>query len=174
MEEGRKGGGKILAVAMGDRFTVIRADRFPVGRTCAIFPEGKALQMRDGVHVEQTVEARPPSLRVADWFWRPWYAKLYWVTALMYWIGLEIMITIPYDRINPSVATTMVLLIFIFNPITVVAVLGYGFLKAKVVCGEWVITRGQPSQTPTMDPYTDPFDARSGFCHLRHLGVIKD
>ncbi|MGE6694718.1 hypothetical protein ACQKE8_19965 [Sphingobium limneticum] len=130
--------------------------------------------MQDFDHVEPADEARPPSPRAADWFWRPRYAKLYWVTALLYWIGLEIMIAIPYDRINTSVANTMVLLILVFNPITVVAVLGYGFLKAKVACGEWVIAPGSVPQRPVMDPYTDPSDPRSGLRHLRHVGVIKD
>lgn len=127
--------------------------------------------MQDFDHVEQTEEARPPSPRAADWFWRPWYAKLYWVTALLYWIGLEIMITIPYDRVNTSVAISMVLLIIVFNPITVIAVLGYGFFKSKVACGEWVITPGPPSQRPMIDPYTDPFDIRSGSIHHRHIGL---
>lgn len=129
--------------------------------------------MQDFDHLEQTDEVRPPP-HAADWFWRPWYAKLYWATALLYWISLEIMIAIPYDRVSTSVANTMVLLIFVFNPITVVAVLGYGFLKAKVACGEWVITPGPASQRPVMDPYTDPSDPRSGDMHLRHIGVIQD
>jgi hypothetical protein len=152
------------------------AARFQVGWACAIFPSGKALHMQDVDQHNQMDEALPqaPSPLAADWFWRPCYAKLYWATALLYWVGLEIMITIPYDRVNTSVANTMVLLIFVFNPITVVAVLGYGFLKAKVACGEWVITPGPPSQRPVMDPYIDPSDPRSGLRHLRHIGVIKD
>ncbi|MDF0544964.1 hypothetical protein PX699_21680 [Sphingobium sp. H39-3-25] len=115
-----------------------------------------------------------PSPHAADWFWRPWYAKLIWALTLLYWIGLELMIAIPYDQLNIYLANTMVLLIFVFNPITVIAVLGYGFLKAKVACGEWVITPGPPSQRPIGDPYTDPADARSGIRHLRHIGAIKD
>lgn len=163
-------------MAMDDRSTLTRADRFPVGCTCAIFPDGKALQMQDVDHVEKTDEASPPSPRAADWFWRPWYAKLYWVVALLYWIGLEIMIAIPYDRINTSLANIMVLLIFIFNPITVLAVLGHGFLKAKVACGDWtMVGSAAPSQPKSLiDPYTDSFDLRSGLRHLRHIGAIKD
>lgn len=115
-----------------------------------------------------------PSPRAADWFWRPCYAKLTWALTLLYWIGLELMITIPFDQLNIYLVNTMVLLIFVFNPITVVAVLGYGFLKAKVACGEWVIIPGPLSQRPILDPYTDPFDPRSGDMHLRHIGVIQD
>ncbi|KMS55994.1 hypothetical protein V474_13315 [Novosphingobium barchaimii LL02] len=129
--------------------------------------------MQDVDHVEPADEALPPSPRAANWFWCPWYAKLYLALALLYSIGLELMITIPYDRLNIYLANTMVLLIFVFNPVTVVAVLGYGFLKAKVACGEWVITPGPPSQRPIGDPYTDPADARSGLRHLRHIGAIK-
>ncbi|MEE4453477.1 hypothetical protein [Novosphingobium resinovorum] len=115
-----------------------------------------------------------PSPRAADWFWRPWYAKLTWALTLLYWIGLEGLLTVPFDQLNIYLVNTMVLLIFVFNPITVVAVLGYGFLKAKVACGESVITPGPPSRRPAIDPYTDPSDPRSGLRHLRHIGVIKD
>jgi hypothetical protein len=130
-------------------------------------------EVTEPVQMDETVP-QAPSPRAADWFWHPWYAKLYLAVALLYWIGLELMITIPYDQLNIYLANTMVLLIFVFNPITVVAVLGYGFLKAKVACGEWVITPGPPSQRPILDPYTDPSDPRSGVRHLRHIGVIKN
>ncbi|MFT4055306.1 MAG: hypothetical protein QM681_12435 [Novosphingobium sp.] len=115
-----------------------------------------------------------PSPRAADWFWRPWHAKITWALTLLYWVSLEWMITMPFDRLNIYFVNTMVLLIFVFNPVTVTAVLGYGFLKAKVACGEWVITPGPPSQRPVNDPYTDPCDPRSGEIHLRHIGVIQD
>ena len=142
----------------------------------AILISEKALRMRQIDKLEQMDQEIPkePSPRAADWFWRPWYAKLYLALALLYWIGLEFMITVPYDRLNIPLANTMVLLIFVFNPVTVIAVLGYGFLKAKVACGEWVITPGPPSRRPGIDPYTDPSDPRSGLRHLRHIGVIKD
>ncbi|WP_459666780.1 hypothetical protein [Novosphingobium sp. 11B] len=146
---------------------------FHAKRRCVIFRFGKALHMQDVDHVEPAEEAAPPSPRAADWFWHPWYAKLYLALALLYWIGLELMITIPYDRLNIYLVNTMVLVIFVFNPVTVIAALGYGFLKAKVACGEWVITPGPPSQSPLIDPYTDPFDCRSGDIHLQHIGVIK-
>lgn len=136
--------------------------------------------MQDVDHVEPAEEATLPSPRAADWFWRPWYAKLYLALAVLYWIGLELMITIPYDRLNIYLANTMVLLIFVFNPVTVIAVLGYGFLKAKVACGEWVVVPGVPSaheewlRREREAAYTNPADVRSGYRHLRHIGVIKD
>ncbi|WCT79127.1 hypothetical protein [Novosphingobium humi] len=117
---------------------------------------------------------RSYSPRVADWFWHPWYAKLYLAMMAAYWIGLEVMITIPYERLNIKLANTMQMLVFVFNPITVATVLGFGFVKAKVTCGEWVITQGQPFQRPLVDPYTDPSDCRSGDNHLRHIGMIND
>lgn len=133
--------------------------------------------MQDLEQLESTPEeAIPPapSPRAVNWFWRPWYAKLIWTLTLLYWIGLEGMLTVPFDQLNIYLVNTMVLLIFVFNPITVVAVLGYDFLKAKVACGEWVITPGLPSQRPLVDPTSDPFDMRSGDLHLRHIGVIQD
>jgi hypothetical protein len=154
---------------------MMMADPFHVRPTCAIFSPGKALHMQDVDQIDPTPEETlAPSPRAADWFWRPWYAKLTWALTLLYWVGLEMMITIPFDQLNIYLVNTMVLLIFVFNPITVVAVLGYGFLKAKVACGEWVITPGPPSQRPILDPYTDPSDPRSGIRHLRHIGVFKN
>lgn len=135
--------------------------------------------MQDVDQLDPTPEETPataPSPRAADWFWRPWYAKLTWTLTLLYWVGLELMITIPFDQLNIYLVNTMVLLIFVFNPITVVAVLGYGFLKAKLACGEWTTIATQPLQPPKslIDPYTDSFDLRSGLKHLRHIGAIKD
>lgn len=117
---------------------------------------------------------RSPSPRVADWFWQPWYAKLYLALMAAYWIGLEIMIAIPYERLNLTLANTMVLLVLVFNPITVATVLGFGLVKAKVACGDWAITSGQSPQRPLLDPYSDPFDCRSGDLHLRHIGAVQD
>lgn len=132
--------------------------------------------MQEFTEPDQMDEAAPqaPSPRAADWFWRPWYAKVTWALTLLYWIGLEGMLAVPFDRLNIYLVNTMVLLIFVFNPISVVAVLGYGFLKAKVACGEWIITPGPPSQRSGIDPYTDPTDPRSGDIHFRHIGVIQD
>jgi hypothetical protein len=119
-------------------------------------------------------EQLPVSPRAGDWFWYPWYAKMYWTLTLAYWVGLEFMITVPYDRLNITLANAMVLAIVVFNPITVLAVLGYGFFKAKVACGDWVMVAGPVLQAPLIDPYTDPSDCRSGDMHLRHIGVIQD
>ena len=119
---------------------------------------------------------RGPSPRAADWLWRPRYAKLFWTSSALYWIGLYALLLVPNDQQNYYVANAMILLIFVFNPITVLAVLGYGFLKAKVACGEWTAGPGTPSYQPKslIDPYSDPFDVRSGDLHLRHIGVIQD
>jgi hypothetical protein len=118
-------------------------------------------------------DAAAASPRAVDWFWRPWYAKVLWVLAALYWAGLYGMLFVPAGQLNRGLAGAMVLLIIGFNPITVIAILGYGFLKAKVACGDWIIVPGQPPKS-LIDPYTDPADARSGTRHLRHIGIIKD
>ncbi|RSU54836.1 hypothetical protein [Sphingobium yanoikuyae] len=135
--------------------------------------------MQDIDQLDPTPEETPapaPSPRAADWFWRPWYAKMTWALTLLYWVGLELMIAIPFDQLNIYLVNIMVLQIFVFNPITVVAVLGYGFLKAKLACGEWTTIATRPLQPPKslIDPYTDSFDLRSSLKHLRHIGAIKD
>jgi len=119
---------------------------------------------------------RGPSPRAADWLWRPWYAKLFWTSSALYWIGLYALLLVPNDQQNYYVANAMILLIFAFNPITVLVVLGYGFLKAKVACGEWETNAEKAPHSPKslIDPYTDSFDMRSGLRHLRHIGAIRD
>ncbi|PXA84868.1 hypothetical protein DMC47_38725 [Nostoc sp. 3335mG] len=116
-----------------------------------------------------------PVPRVTDWFWHPWYAKLLWMLSAIYWIGLYAMMLAPPDWLSSFVAGAMVVLIFLFNPITVVAILGYGFFKAKVACGVWIVLPGVPAEHAEWlrrereAAYLNPADARSGYMHQDYL-----
>lgn len=120
-------------------------------------------------------DRRQSSPRASDWFWRPWYAKTLWGVALLYWIGLYATMLMPADWLGSAAAGAMILLVFLLNPISVVAILGYGFLKAKVACGDWIILPGAPLEIVEWQrrereaAYINPADARSGYMHQDHL-----
>ncbi|MBA2934596.1 hypothetical protein HZF05_10870 [Sphingomonas sp. CGMCC 1.13654] len=115
------------------------------------------------------------SPRAFDWFWRPWYAKLLVVLAVLYWVGLYTMLLMPVEWLSGSVTGGMVWLILLFNPFSVIAILGFGFLKAKVACGDWIILPGAPLEIVEWQrrereaAYINPADARSGYMHQDHL-----
>jgi hypothetical protein len=111
----------------------------------------------------------------ADWFWHPWYAKLLWTVAAVYWAGLYGMLLIPDDQHNYYVAGAMILLVFVLNPISVIAILGRGFVKAKVTCGDSIILPGLPPDIEEWNErereaaYLNPVDIRSGYLHQQYL-----
>lgn len=113
--------------------------------------------------------------RATDWFWSPWYAKALWAFAAIYWIGLYAMMLAPAEWLSSSVAGAMVLLVFLFNPITVIVILGRGFLKAKVARADWIIVPGMSAEHAERQrrerdaAYINPADARSGYMHQDHL-----
>lgn len=123
---------------------------------------------------------RPATLRLCDWIWRPWYAKLWWSTMPVYWAGraASLKIVALAEFYNSFLAACLAV---VFNPLVVAVLLGFGYIKAKLGRGELVITPSTPNpfyRSPSMggwsDPYTDPLDPRSGARHLRHIGVLKD
>lgn len=129
--------------------------------------------------VSNGVSDSTASPRAADWLWRRWYAKFLWATTAVYWVGLYGLPLIPDDWQNYYVASAMVLLVFVLNPITVVAALGYGFLKAKVACGDWVVIPGSTAglaewlRREREAAYLNPADALSGHMHQQYLDRSK-
>ncbi len=117
-------------------------------------------------------------LRLRDWLWRPWCAKLWWATVPIYWSGR--MASIKVAALASLYDTLVAGYLSVFcNPLIILLLLGFGFIRAKLDRGEWVITPGVPAWTQRkpgemLDPYTDPSDPRSGPRHLRHIGVLKD
>ena len=85
------------------------------------------------------------------------------------------MMLMPADRLGSTGAGAMILLVFPLNPISVVAILGYGFLKAKVACGDWIIVPGLPPDIEEWQrreleaAYINPADARSGYMHRQYM-----
>lgn len=124
---------------------------------------------------EESVVQQKLTPRVSDWFWRPWNAKLLWSCAGIYWIGLYALMLVPSGWLSSSMAGAMVVLAFLFNPISVIVILGRGFLRAKVACGDWVMVPGVPPEVAERQKrerevaYINPVDIRSGYMHQDYL-----
>jgi len=111
-------------------------------------------------------EQQPP-LRVGDWLWRPWYAKLYWAAASGYWTFVIVswLWGVAPGFFN-SVAGGYVTLIF--HPFVIFPVLGFGYGRAWAARAEWhaphpddpILRRRSIGGLP--DPCSDPLDPRSG------------
>lgn len=108
--------------------------------------------------------ARRP--RASDWIWRPWYARIWWSTATLYWTGMigsywlaplrDFYASAWAGWLNP-----------VFFPATIIIVLGSGFIKARVgqmaEAGGGMLERESPKSVGGWsDPSSDALDPRSG------------
>ncbi len=102
----------------------------------------------------------PRSLRAADYLWRPWYAKAWWIAIPLYWLpagttrgaALEAFYSSKY-----ALATNL-----LFLPITAILILGFGYFVRLLDEGAAVDpledvgfgTRREPGfPHPTMDEF---------------------
>jgi len=132
----------------------------------------------DNVNPEKTdspIERRLDRPLASAWLWRPWYAKLWWVSMLFYWGGK--LASLWSEAVAQYYATALAgYLNILLYPFTALMVLGVGFAKA------WMDYRGfewgPPSQEQLFpkrsvgglrDPYSDPLDPKSGMLHWRHF-----
>lgn len=124
--------------------------------------------------LDSSIDSRPDRPLASAWLWRPWYAKLWWVSMLFYWGGrLASLWSEAVAQFYES-ALAGYLNIF-FYPFTALMVLGVGFVRA------WMDYRGfewgAPSQEQLfpqrsiggyLDPMADPLDPRSPKYWHRH------
>ncbi|MBO9579580.1 MAG: hypothetical protein J7498_01660 [Sphingobium sp.] len=110
-------------------------------------------------------EPRLP-LRAADYLWRPWFAKLWWVAIPIYWMpaGGPTRIAALADFYASGYAAIFNI---VFLPVTAMLVLGFGYLRrlfdenppAELRYGrDYSVLRRYGLPHPTMDE----FDPRSG------------
>jgi hypothetical protein len=116
-----------------------------------------------------------PRPRPRDWLWRPWYARLWWAFAALYWVGkLGSYWSQALDNLYTNAFAGY--LNIVLYPVTLLMVLGVGFVRA------WMEYRGLEWGAPThddlfpplsvgglRDPYSDPLDPKSGMIHWRHF-----
>ena len=119
----------------------------------------------------------PARLRLSDWIWQPWYARLWWAAIPIYWGDRWVSLKVPALMSFYETLPANYLALFC-NPFILLLLLGTGFVRAKLDRGEWILTPDVPDRRlrpgDMSDPYTDPTDPRSGVRRLRHIGVLKD
>lgn len=89
-----------------------------------------------------SAEIQPPA--AADWLWRPWYAKLWWVTIPIYWAVAAASLKVPALAAFYSSAAAGYLNMLFFPP-TALLVLGLGFARA------WINARPVDDGSMTLD-----------------------
>lgn len=129
---------------------------------------------------EQLMESEAPEqrcdvLRAGDWFWQPWYAKLWWIGIAVYWIGRAVSFSVPaLDEFYTSALAGFLNIAF-FPPLALM-VLGLGFARAWFAQSDWEFV--EPTQEQMFpkrsvggmrDPCADPLDPRSGALHWRRV-----
>lgn len=76
----------------------------------------------------------PPTVdapRLGDWLWRPWYAKLWWILIVLYWLGAFAAQWFP--NLQPIFHGDGFPVIFlVLHPFAAIPVLGFGFARAWV------------------------------------------
>ena len=113
-------------------------------------------------------EKLPP--RAADWLWKPWYAKLWWVAIPIYWVpaGSPFGIDFLASFYTGSVG---IYLNIVFLPLTALIVLGFGYARRLRESDHWAeITDSEHNRasalyrrTPASPPaFADPLSPLSG------------
>lgn len=119
---------------------------------------------------DEVPEQQVDTLRIGDWLWRPWYAKLWWTGIATYWIGKAISLTVPaLDEFYTSALAGFLNVAF-FPPVALM-VLGLGLVRAWFARGDWEFVEPKQDELfhrPLIDPYTDPSNPLSGSIYRRH------
>ena len=115
-------------------------------------------------------DRNPDELRLRDWLWRPWYAKLWWSGVPVYWLGMLAALKLDALAEVYHWAAVGYLNVLFFPPI-VALVLSFGFLRQWLASlpvrdpdemddgGLWNNRRFGPSRMPRQ---FDPLDPASG------------
>lgn len=69
-----------------------------------------------------------PQRKLADWLWRPWFAKLWWIAIPAWWVGMAVstkvtLLTAFYDSALAGFLNVL------FSPLTALMVLGVGYVR---------------------------------------------
>lgn len=118
------------------------------------------------------------NVSASRWLWRPWYAKVWWSTIPVWWIGMAVSsANEPLERFYDSAAAGF--LNVLFFPLTALLVLGVGFVRhwiegfvatgtgmsangAEIAVAEEEYLRGFEDLNAT----TDIYDPRSGAIYV--------
>ncbi|PZU56157.1 MAG: hypothetical protein DI547_17225 [Sphingobium sp.] len=83
----------------------------------------------DEVSDNPVTDMPPP--RASDWFWRPRYARLWWVSAGLFWIGAAIA-SLLAPQLLLQIGGGFFVLMMLFHPFVILPVLGFGYALAWI------------------------------------------
>lgn len=111
-------------------------------------------------------DAAPVRPRPADWFWRPWYAKLWWAAIPLYWLPAGGPTRIDALQVFYKSGWALVPNLLLL-PITALLFLGFGYFRELLAIGsaasDWYdYDAGEPRRAGFPHPTMDEFDPRSG------------
>lgn len=108
----------------------------------------------------------PARLRASDYFWKPWYAKLWWAAIPLYWApaGGPTRIASLGDFYESGYA---VVTNIVFLPVTALLILGFGYFSRRLDEGEPIEPRndvgyGTRHRYGIPNPAMDETNPRSG------------
>jgi len=81
--------------------------------------------------VSNSPAADIPPLRASDWLWRPWYARFWWVSAALFWIGAAI-VSVVVPKLLLQIGGAFFLLMTFFHPFLILPALGFGYARAWI------------------------------------------
>lgn len=102
----------------------------------------------------------------ADWFWRPWYAKLWWAAIPLYWLPAGGPTRIDALQVFYKSGWALIPNLLLL-PITALLILGFGYFRELLDTGEPVDFRedigfGTRRRPGMPHPTMDEFNPRSG------------
>lgn len=118
-----------------------------------------------------TAEGGATAPRASDWLWRPWYAKLWWISIAIFWTGALVVPWVDVPGI-PAEGGYLDYVAMILHPQVALPVLGFGFVRKWL---DFQLSRPNESDVPEdlldgdgrmgshrpRSYLTDPFDPRS-------------
>lgn len=96
-----------------------------------------------------------PRRKLSTWFWKPWYAKLWWFCAAVYWL---LVLFMPNDSTLLD-ESPGVFLMLLFHPF---ALFWYGMIRALWVWRQQVVFPWDPNWTETNPDLDEDADLYGG------------
>jgi hypothetical protein len=144
-------------------------DMIAAGKEPAMDPESTAPEP-EGCSTEE----QPDPPRLSQWLWRPWYAKLWWKAAALFWVAFILEEAVVPRSVSEALFEPyegwIVMTLILFHPFVILPVLGFGWLWALSgyrrgegygwgAGGSYDASTGFGFQGRNMDP-TNPADPR--------------
>lgn len=130
--------------------------------------------MENGLLDDLEGDADAAGKRLSDWFWRPWYARLWWTAAGVFWIAAFLVSWLIPSLLVPDRDLASFLLVMAFHPFTIIPALGVPLLFSwrKNVVFPW---DEMPEDTHELGPVDGLYEGESiGFHRPTSRSFLHD